>query len=159
MTFSLPLLKGLCFILFAKKRFFLQNSFTEKPILVLKRTFVCLKNHKKGKLLAEGGEVPHLRGLIESRVLILIEIGLVFNVLRSVGKEIEAYRSIAIPAALSISGQKINKEKSAFLIGNASSPERNALIHQMTGFSQKYFPFTYMGCRIFKGQRKIIATH
>lgn len=58
-----------------------------------------------------------------------------------------------------ISGQKINKEKSAFLTGNASSPERNALIHQMTGFSQKSFPFTYLGCPIFKGQRKIIATH
>ncbi|KAI5639246.1 hypothetical protein M9H77_00571 [Catharanthus roseus] len=157
MTSSLPLLKGLRFLLFPKKRFFLHNSFAEEPILVLKRTFVCPKNHKKRKLLAEGGEVPHLRGLIESRVLILIEIGLVFN--RSVGKEIEAYRSIAIPAALSISGQKINKEKSAFLTGNASSPERNALIHQMTGFSQKSFPFTYLGCPIFKGQRKIIATH
>jgi len=38
------------------------------------------KNHKRRKLLAEGGEVPHLRGLIECSVLILIEIGLVFSV-------------------------------------------------------------------------------
>ncbi|KAI5677300.1 hypothetical protein M9H77_08250 [Catharanthus roseus] len=148
MTSSLPLLKGLHFLLFPKKRFFLHNSFTEEPIIVLKRTFLCQKNHKKRKLLAEGREVPHLHGLIKFRVLILIEIGLVSN--RSVGKDIEAYRSITIPAALS---------KSAFLTRNASSPERNALIHQMTGFSQKSFPFTHLGCPIFKGQRKIIATH
>lgn len=39
-----------------------------------------IKLHRKRIMLAEGGEVPHLRGLIEFRVLILFEIGLVFSV-------------------------------------------------------------------------------
>lgn len=95
MTSSLPLLKGLRFLLFPKKRFFLHNSFAEEPILVLKRTFVCPKNHKKRKLLAEGGEVPHLRGLIESRVLILIEIGLVFNVLGTRSKRMRGFKDLS----------------------------------------------------------------
>lgn len=80
---------------FFLKEILLHNSFAEEPILVLKRTFVCPKNHKKRKLLAEGGEVPHLRGLIESRVLILIEIGLVFNVLGTRSKRMRGFKDLS----------------------------------------------------------------
>lgn len=60
------------------------------------------KNHKRRKLLAEGGEVLHLRGLIEFRVLILIEIGLVFSVLNKQRLSRVCAHSVACSGACSL---------------------------------------------------------
>lgn len=53
-------------LLFPKKSLFLHNSFVEEPIFLKEP----LKNHKRRKLIAEGGKVPHLRGFIECSVLL-----------------------------------------------------------------------------------------
>ncbi|XP_071926190.1 uncharacterized protein [Coffea arabica] len=53
-----------------------------------------------------------------------------------------------------VSGQKINKQKSAFLVHPRISPHRCSIIRQLTGFQKRSFPIRYLGCPLYTGRRK-----
>ena len=52
------------------------------------------------------------------------------------------------------SGQKINKQKSAFLVHPRISLHRCSIIRQLTGFQKRSFPIRYLGCPLYTGRRK-----
>ncbi|XP_060195295.1 uncharacterized protein LOC132624548 [Lycium barbarum] len=55
-----------------------------------------------------------------------------------------------------ISGRKINaKKKSCFITATHTDREIRKKIKKVTGFYHKNFPFTYLGCPIFTGRKKI----
>lgn len=51
------------------------------------------------------------------------------------------------------SGQKINRQKSAFYISSQASPHRITTIYDTLTIPHGTFPFTYLGCGIYKGRR------
>nr|XP_027064499.1 uncharacterized protein LOC113690699 [Coffea arabica] len=53
-----------------------------------------------------------------------------------------------------VSGQKINKQKSAFLVHPRLSPYRCSIIRHLTGFQNRSFPIRYLGCPLYTGRRK-----
>ena len=53
-----------------------------------------------------------------------------------------------------LSGQKINYGKSSFLVSHKMVASRIVMISKATGFPRGSFPFTYLGCPIFKGMSK-----
>ncbi|XP_060179779.1 uncharacterized protein LOC132609685 [Lycium barbarum] len=54
------------------------------------------------------------------------------------------------------SGQKINGEKSLFITDPKASAQRINKMRNCTGFMEKSFPFTYLGCSLYKGRKKLI---
>ncbi|XP_009609968.1 uncharacterized protein [Nicotiana tomentosiformis] len=52
-------------------------------------------------------------------------------------------------------GQEINKDKSFFLTQNFIDKRTNRRIKRWTGFNQAKFPFTYLGCPIYTGRKKV----
>ncbi|XP_060210415.1 uncharacterized protein LOC132637323 [Lycium barbarum] len=54
-----------------------------------------------------------------------------------------------------VSGQKINKEKIMYLTTSHASIGTHRRIRRMTGFKSGTFPFTYLGCPIYTGRKKI----
>ena len=53
-----------------------------------------------------------------------------------------------------VSGQKINKQKSCFLLHPGLSPHRCRIIRHLTRFQRREFPIRYLGCPLFTGRRK-----
>lgn len=53
------------------------------------------------------------------------------------------------------SGQKLNRDKSFFLTSPKTSPSRINRMREITGFMDHNFPFTYLGCPIYIGRKKI----
>lgn len=54
------------------------------------------------------------------------------------------------------SGQLVNKEKSFFLTCSKTSPYRINRLRKCSGFMDTPFPFTYLGCPIYAGRKRII---
>lgn len=52
------------------------------------------------------------------------------------------------------SGQKVNNNKSFFITARNTAPQRINRMRRMTGYMDKKFPFTYLGCPIYS-KRKI----
>lgn len=52
-------------------------------------------------------------------------------------------------------GQKVNREKSFFLTNPKAGAHRINRIRDCTGFMDKEFSFTYLGCPIYIGRKKI----
>ncbi|XP_070031840.1 uncharacterized protein LOC142168025 [Nicotiana tabacum] len=50
-------------------------------------------------------------------------------------------------------GQKINNDKSFFIIAHHTCANRINRIGNATGFMDKSFPFTYLGCPIYYGRK------
>lgn len=53
------------------------------------------------------------------------------------------------------SGQKVNEDKSFFLTDTKASPYKINRLRQRTGFMDKCFPFTYLGCTLYSGRKKV----
>lgn len=53
------------------------------------------------------------------------------------------------------SGQKVNMNKSYFLTAPNTGASRINKMREATGFMDKNFPFTYLGCPIYVGRKKI----
>ncbi|XP_075108949.1 uncharacterized protein LOC142180776 [Nicotiana tabacum] len=66
---------------------------------------------------------------------------------KTVIKEIRKYEKA--------SGQLVNKDKSFFLTGPKTSAYRINRLRDCTGFMDKSFPFTYLGCPTYVGRKKI----
>ncbi|KAK6782013.1 hypothetical protein RDI58_019809 [Solanum bulbocastanum] len=56
----------------------------------------------------------------------------------------------------SASGQLINKEKSQFMIPDNTSQNIRDIIQEVTGFSKKDSPISYLGCPLYIGRQRII---
>lgn len=54
------------------------------------------------------------------------------------------------------SGKLVNKGKSCFLVAPNTPQFVVDDIHHITGFNYSKFPFTYFGCPICKGRKKVI---
>ncbi|XP_049369900.1 uncharacterized protein LOC125834791 [Solanum verrucosum] len=52
-------------------------------------------------------------------------------------------------------GQKVNQEKSFFITAPNTSASRINRMRSASGFMDKNFPFTYLGCPIYHGRKKI----
>ncbi|XP_016492209.2 uncharacterized protein LOC107811732 [Nicotiana tabacum] len=68
--------------------------------------------------------------------------------IKLVMKEVRKYEAI--------SGQMVKQDKSFFLTDPKVSPSRINRIRTTTGFLNKEFPFTYLGCPIFVGRKRIV---
>lgn len=53
------------------------------------------------------------------------------------------------------SGQEINKDKSFFLTQNFKNRRMDRRLRKWTRMKQAQFPFTYLGCPIYTGMKKI----
>lgn len=53
------------------------------------------------------------------------------------------------------SRQKVNEDKSFFLTGPKTSTYRINRLRQCTGYMDKSFPFTYLGCPLYSGRKKV----
>ncbi|XP_060188598.1 uncharacterized protein LOC132617573 [Lycium barbarum] len=53
------------------------------------------------------------------------------------------------------SGQEINKDKTCFLTHSKTDRIYNRRIRRWTGYKQATFPFTYLGCPIYCGRKRI----
>ncbi|WMV19606.1 hypothetical protein MTR67_012991 [Solanum verrucosum] len=53
------------------------------------------------------------------------------------------------------SGQKVNSEKNFFLTAPKATATRINKMRNSLGFMDKKFPFTYLGCPIYVGRKKI----
>ena len=51
------------------------------------------------------------------------------------------------------SGQKVNSQKSCYMVGNKTPNSRKEIIKRLTGFPQKSSPLQYLGCPIFIGRK------
>ncbi|KAK6777627.1 hypothetical protein RDI58_024345 [Solanum bulbocastanum] len=56
----------------------------------------------------------------------------------------------------STSGQLINKEKSHFMIPDNTAQNIMDTIQEVTGFSKKDSPISYLGCPLYIGRQRII---
>ncbi|XP_070030586.1 uncharacterized protein [Nicotiana sylvestris] len=54
------------------------------------------------------------------------------------------------------SGQKVNNDKSFFLTAPNTCATRINRIRNATGYMDKNFPFTYLGCPIYIGRKKLV---
>ncbi|XP_060170402.1 uncharacterized protein LOC132601318 [Lycium barbarum] len=54
-----------------------------------------------------------------------------------------------------VSGQEINQDKSFFITHKSTNYRSNRRINRWTGFKQSEFPFTYLGCPIYTGRKKV----
>ncbi|XP_059289247.1 uncharacterized protein LOC132042736 [Lycium ferocissimum] len=54
-----------------------------------------------------------------------------------------------------VSGQKINKAKSMFLTASHAASGTISRVKRITGFQEGNFPFTYLGCPIYTGRKRI----
>ncbi|XP_075078004.1 uncharacterized protein LOC142164261 [Nicotiana tabacum] len=54
-----------------------------------------------------------------------------------------------------VSGQRINTNKSFFVVAPNTKASRINRIRNSTGFMDKNFPFTYLGCPIYVGRKRI----
>lgn len=52
-------------------------------------------------------------------------------------------------------GQKVNENKSFVLIDTKTSAYRINRLKSCTGFMEKNFPFTYLGCPLYVGRRRV----
>jgi len=55
-----------------------------------------------------------------------------------------------------VSDQLINKSKSHFMIPANTPPDIISIIQEITGFSQKTSPISYLGCPLYIGGQRII---
>ena len=53
------------------------------------------------------------------------------------------------------SGQRVNCQKSCYLVHPTLSLQRRAMIGMVTGFSYKSFPIKYLGCPLYIGRRRM----
>ncbi|XP_059301817.1 uncharacterized protein LOC132053726 [Lycium ferocissimum] len=53
------------------------------------------------------------------------------------------------------SSQKVNDEKSFLFVGAKTSPYRINRLRQCLGYMNKSFPFTYLGCPLISGRKKV----
>nr|XP_016435562.1 PREDICTED: uncharacterized protein LOC107761796 [Nicotiana tabacum] len=53
------------------------------------------------------------------------------------------------------SGQLVNRDKNYLLIAPNTAATRINRIRKCTGFMDKNFPFTYLGCPLYVGRKKI----
>ncbi|XP_027090440.2 uncharacterized protein [Coffea arabica] len=60
----------------------------------------------------------------------------------------------ALEEYCAVSGQKINHQKSCFLVHPRLQSQRRILIGQLTGFRQRNFPIKYLGCPLYVGRMK-----
>ncbi|XP_071923243.1 uncharacterized protein [Coffea arabica] len=67
---------------------------------------------------------------------------------------IDAIWRLALEKYCEASGQKINIQKSYFLVHPHLGPHRRRIISQVTGFQKREFPVRYLRCPLFIGRRK-----
>ncbi|XP_027096071.1 uncharacterized protein [Coffea arabica] len=55
---------------------------------------------------------------------------------------------------VSVSGQKVNHQKSCFLLHSTIPRVRKSMVAEITGFQPREFPVKYLGCPLYVGRRK-----
>ncbi|XP_070054097.1 uncharacterized protein [Nicotiana tomentosiformis] len=105
--------------------------------LIHKENFTSFSMNKRGL------QINHLAYADD----IVIFCGGNFKTVKMVMKEIRKYEKA--------SDQLVNKDKSFFLTGPKANAHRINRLRDCIGFVDKSFPFTYLGCPIYIGRKKI----
>ena len=112
---------------------------------VLSRSLNALPQHRSFRPFKVPSGCPLVTHLAYADDVVIFTIGLKTSV-KLVKGVVDGY--------CEVSGQKVNCQKSCFLVHPALPPQRRSMIGTVTGFSHKTFPCKYLGCLLFIGRRR-----